>query len=167
MIRPARTGDVPDIATIYNHYIVNTTATFEEEPIAVAEMGRRFQAVRDAGYPWLVAESMGRIAGYAYASTWNPRSAYRYTAEVTIYVAHDHSGSGTGTHLYQALFDGLREKGCRVAIAVVTLPNPASVALHEKFGMAQAGEFRRVGYKFGRWLNVGYWQVELSPIPAT
>jgi phosphinothricin acetyltransferase len=162
MIRPARSEDARSIAVIYNHYVVNTTATFEEEPVPVAEIGRRLEAVCAAGHPWLVEESMGRIVGYAYASAWNPRSAYRYAAEVTVYVAPDHNGLGTGTRLYQALLDRLREKGCRVVIAVITLPNPASVALHEKFGMTQAGEFQRVGYKFGRWLNVGYWQLELS-----
>ncbi len=103
----------------------------------------------------------GRVAGYAYASRWNLRSAYRHTVECTAYLAPDATGRGLGTRLYEELFARLRSLDVHAVIAVIALPNPASVALHERFGLRQAGLFREVGRKFGAWVDVGYWQATL------
>lgn len=157
-IRDAGPGDAPALARIYNHYVEHSTATFEEEIVAERVFARRLEPVARAGLPWLVAERDGVIAGYAYGAPWRERSAYRFSAEVTVYVAPEATGGGLGQALYLALFERLRSLGLRTVIGVVTLPNPASVALHEKCGMAQVAQLRSVGYKHGRWLDVGYWQ---------
>ena len=159
IVRPARDADVPAMVAIYNYYIANTPATFEEEVLSEEDFSTRLAGVAAQRLPWLVAEEQGRLAGYCYASRWKERSAYRYSVEVTVYLDHRHTGGGLGTGLYQALFDQLSERGVHVAIGGITLPNPASVALHEKLGMVKVAEFPEVGYKQGRWLNVGYWQI--------
>lgn len=164
MIRLATEQDVNAIADIYNHYVLNTAASFEEVAVSAVEIGRRLSVVQQAGLPWLIAEADGELLGYAYASKWNPREAYRYTVEVTIYMAPDETGQGAGTGLYQALFAELHKAGYHTAIAVITLPNTASVRIHEKFGMKQSGYFAAVGYKFDRWIDVGYWLGSLQPL---
>lgn len=163
MIRPVTKADAGEIARIYNHYIQHSVATFEECAIAEEEMTARIDAVVSAGYPWLVHEDDGRVRGYAYANRWNPRAAYRHTAESTIYLAEDCIAQGVGTALYEALFTILREKDVHTVVGGITLPNPASVAIHEKFGMKKVAHFEAVGSKFGEWLDVGYWQVILAP----
>ncbi len=113
--------------------------------------------------PWLVAENdSGVVVGYAYASKWKGRCAYRHSAEVTVYLAPDAAAQGVGTRLYEALFSELRDRGIHTAIGGIALPNPPSVALHEKFGMKKVAHFAEVGHKFDRWIDVGYWQVVLS-----
>ena len=164
MIRPATAKDCPQIADIYNYYIAESAATFEETPVSAQQMNDRLTAVTDAGYAWLVSETddeKDKITGYAYAQRWKGRSAYRFSAEVTVYLANGHSGRGTGTLLYEQLFSQLKDMGCRNLIAGISLPNPDSIALHEKFGMTQVALFPRIGYKFNRWIDVGYWQVQL------
>ena len=121
-------------------------------------MGGRIAAVLEAGLPWLVAVEDGRVSGYAYASVWNPRSAYRHTVECTAYLAPEATGRGLGAQLYEELFAQLRQLSVHAVVAVITLPNPASVALHERFGLRPAGVFHEVGLKFGAWIDVGYWQ---------
>ena len=162
MIRSATVEDAAVLADIYNYYVTESVATFEEEPITAAEMRSRLEGVLEAGLPWFVAEDDGRIVGYAYAAKWNKRSAYRRTVEVTIYLANDVVAKGMGTRLYEKLFAQLRVKSYRIAIGGITLPNPASVAIHEKFGMKKVGHFENVGLKQGQWLDVGYWQVDLD-----
>ena len=162
MIRIAENADADCIAEIYNHYITQSTATFEESEVSAIDVRARLAETFDAGLPWLVARSDGNVAGYAYASEWNGRCAYRHTAEVTIYLAPDVLQRGIGTRLYRALFDELRQRSYHVAIAGISLPNEASVALHEKFGMEKVAHFSEVGYKFNRWIDVGYWQVKLD-----
>ena len=157
--RPAQPADAAAIAGIYNHYIVNTPVTFEEAPVTAREIRRRLADVDAAGLPWLVAEAEGELAGYAYASPWKGRSAYRYSAEVTVYLRRDHEGRGFGTLLFGELLDALRARGLHSALGVIALPNPTSVALHEKFGMQQVARLEQVGYKFGRWIDVGYWEL--------
>jgi phosphinothricin acetyltransferase len=115
--------------------------------------------VQSLGYPWLVAEVDGSLAGYAYASRWRERPAYRYTAESTIYLSQESGGHGYGSKLYNALLDELRAGGFHAVIGVITLPNPASIALHEKLGFSKVAHFSQVGYKFEHWLDVGYWQL--------
>ncbi|THB81271.1 MAG: N-acetyltransferase [Desulfobacteraceae bacterium] len=161
MIRKATASDSDIIADIYNYYIEHSIATFEQEAVAPAEMADRIQKVFDAGLPWLVAESNGSITGYAYASPWKSRAAYRFSVESTVYLCHTHSGQGLGSKLYEALFNELKPLDVRTVIGGIALPNPSSIALHEKFGMKQVAHFKAVGFKFNQWIDVGYWQVVL------
>lgn len=161
-IRPAVTQDYHPIATIYNHYIEHTVITFEEQPIDAVEIAQRVEKVNRSGLPWLVAEENERIIGYAYASQWHPRSAYRHTVEVSAYLDPQFTARGWGKRLYQELFRILKDQKVHVAIGGITLPNPASEALHQKFGMRQVAHYREVGLKFGQWLDVGYWQTKLK-----
>lgn len=161
-IRPAQARDAEAIAKIYNHYVLNTIITFEEVVVSVDEMAKRINDIVATDLPWLVAEENGRIVGYAYASKWKARAAYRYTLESTVYLAPDQVTKGVGTKLYDELFAQLRKKSIHVVMGVIALPNESSVILHEKFGMHKAAHFSEVGYKFNRWLDVGYWQVMLD-----
>jgi L-amino acid N-acyltransferase YncA len=167
MIRPAREGDAEAIARIYNHYVLNTVITFEEEAVSTADMAGRIADVGALGLPWLVAQREGQVVGYAYATRWRRRPAYRYSVESTVYLAHDAIGQGLGTRLYEALLSRLEEQGLHVVIGGIALPNRESVALHEKLGMRQVAHFREVGFKLGRWIDVGYWQGLLPRIAAT
>jgi phosphinothricin acetyltransferase len=116
------------------------------------------EAVRAASLPWLVAEMAGRTVGYALARPWKERSGYRFSVEVAVYVVPELAGRGVGTLLYSRLFEELAGRGVHAVIGGIALPNEASVALHEKFGMRKVAHFEQVGYKFGRWIDVGYWQ---------
>ena len=158
MIRSATPADAEAIAQIYNYYIADTIVTFEEEPLDASEIARRIETVQRAELPWLVAEEGGRIKGYAYATPWKERIGYRTSVEITVYLAKDATGKGIGSELYAELFKLLEKKGVHSAIGGIALPNPGSVALHEKFGMKKVAEFEEVGTKFGQWINVGYWQ---------
>lgn len=153
----ATAEDAPAICAIYNHYVANTTVTFEEEPVAVDAMAQRVAEIT-ARLPWLVAHAGGRLLGYAYATPWRARSAYRFSVETTVYLDPTQTGRGVGRELYAALLDDLKARGLRTAIGGITQPNAASVALHERMGFRQVAQFREVGFKFGRWLDVGYWQ---------
>lgn len=157
-IRAAEPADAAGIAAIYNHFIEHTVVTFEEEPVSAEEIGRRMEDVRSASLPWLVAEQAGRIVGYAYATKWRARSAYRFSTEVTVYLDPAASGRGIGSAVYDALFSLLRARGLHVVIGGIALPNDASVALHEKFGMKKVAHFAEVGFKFGKWVDVGFWE---------
>lgn len=162
MIRTATPDDAERTAAIYNHFVEHTVVTFEETPISPAEMRTRTAAVIDARYPWLVSEIDGVVAGYAYAKTWQTRCAYRLSLESTIYLAPEFTGRGLGTELYGALFDELRKahRG-HCVVGGIALPNPGSVALHEKLGFELVGVFKEVGWKFDKWVDVGYWQLML------
>jgi phosphinothricin acetyltransferase len=151
-------SDAQAISDIYKYYITDTTITFEEQPVSAAQMAGRIQEILAASLPWLVIEQSGRVVGYAYASKWKARSAYRYSVETSVYLQHGIAGKGLGSQLYQALFDALKARGFHVAIGGIALPNEASVALHEKFGMQKVAHFEQVGFKFGQWIDVGYWQ---------
>jgi len=157
-IRTATADDADRIAEIYNHYIANTVVTFEEEPVAGDEMRRRMADVTASSLPWLVAEQAGRIVGYAYATKWKARSAYRFSVETTVYLADGLAKQGLGSRLYHELFRLLKAQGIHTAIGGIALPNDASVALHEKFGMRKVAHFEQVGFKFGKWVDVGYWE---------
>lgn len=162
MIRPATPADAAAIAAIYNHYVTNTTVTFEEDPVPPAEIARRIDNVASQALPWLVAEVEGAVAGYAYATRWHHRHGYRFSVEVTIYLGPAWAGRGLGTSLYQQLFPLLEQCGTRVVMGVIALPNVASIALHERFGLEKVGHFRGIGIKFGEWIDVGYWQRSLA-----
>ena len=162
MIRPVTTSDAPAIAAIYNHYVTGTTVTFEEERVSADEMARRIDALVGQGQPWLVADVDGQVAGYAYATKWHHRHGYRFSVEVTVYLAPKFGGRGLGTALYNELFPLLEARGIRSIVGVIALPNAASVALHEKFGMRKVGHLNAIGMKFGEWIDVGYWQKTVS-----
>ncbi|MFL6719001.1 MAG: arsinothricin resistance N-acetyltransferase ArsN1 family B [Burkholderiaceae bacterium] len=161
MIRVATVADAPAICQIYNHFVLHSTATFEEVAIDADEMTRRIDAILPR-LPFLVAEIDGALAGYAYAAPWKPRSAYRHTVESSVYIAPGCAGMGLGTRLYQALLQALRERGVHAVLAGIVLPNEASVALHEAFGFCAVGRMREVGRKFDQWLDVGYWECLLA-----
>jgi phosphinothricin acetyltransferase len=160
VIRPCTAADAAQLCDIYNHYVEHTIVTFEEYPVTTAAMERRIRDVT-AHWPWLVCEDSGSVVGYAYADPWKARSAYRYAVESTIYLANNHQGRGFGAALYRRLIDELKARGAHCVIGGVSLPNAASVALHEKLGFQKIGQFREVGWKLGRWVDVGYWELML------
>jgi L-amino acid N-acyltransferase YncA len=162
LVRPATAADAEAIARIYNHYIAHTVITFEEEAVSVPDMAARIAEAQSLSLPWLVAVVEGAIVGYAYARRWRPRSAYRYSAETTIYLERGYERRRIGTMLYSALLPLLRERGMHVAIGGVALPNDASIALHEKLGFERVATFRQVGFKHDRWVDVTYLQLVLS-----
>jgi L-amino acid N-acyltransferase YncA len=160
-IRSASREDAETIARIYNYYVENTIITFEEEPVSLQAMALRIADVQGLSLPWLVAEVEAKVVGYAYATKWKVRSAYRYAVETTVYLEQGLQGRGIGSALYAALLPLLRAQGMHVAIGGAALPNDASVALHEKLGFEPVGVFRQVGFKHGRWVDVAYWQLVL------
>ena len=157
MIRDCVPADAARVCAIYNYYIEESTATFEEQVLTEAAMLDRILAIQTQ-FPWLVIEEEGHVLGYAYASVWKDRSAYRYACEVSVYIAKDASGRGLGVELYEALFERLSAMSMHTVIGIVSLPNEASVRLHERLGFVQVAHLREVGVKFGRRLDVGYWQ---------
>jgi L-amino acid N-acyltransferase YncA len=160
-VRSAIASDAEALARIYNYYVLNTVITFEEEPVSAETMATRVADVQNASLPWLVAEVDDVVVGYAYASKWKMRSAYRYSVETTIYLEQARGGQGLGTRLYSALLSLLRGRGIHVAIGGAALPNEASVALHEKLGFERVATFRQVGFKHQKWVDVAYWQIML------
>ena len=160
MIRKATTDDAAAIAAIYNPFILDTTVTFEETPLSAVEMAARIASIA-ATHPWLVDAEGSSIRGYAYASPWKARSAYRHCAECTIYLAPAARGRGIGTALYSALVEELRRRGFHALLGGIAQPNEASVALHEKLGFRKVGQLLEVGWKFERRIDVGYWELLL------
>ncbi len=161
-IRPATMEDADAVCAIYNPYVAATTISFEEEAVAASEMARRIAEVQALGLPWLVAECEGRLLGYAYATRWRARPAYRTSVESSVYLDRQAAGCGTGTALYRALFGALRALDVHMVIGGIAQPNEASVALHEKLGFRKVAHFSEVGRKFGRWVDVGYWELRLE-----
>jgi len=160
MIRPASPADASAICAIYNYYVKTSAITFEDVPVCADEMSRRISEV--IGHlPWLVFEQDGKILGYAYATKWRNRVAYKTTVESFVYVAHAHGREGIGSKLYHALFPALRERGIHTVVAGIALPNPASIAIHEQCGFEKIAHFREVGRKFDQWIDVGSWQLLL------
>lgn len=157
-VRDAGPGDAGAIAAIYNAYVTGSTATFELEPVPDAAMQARIAQMQAHGLPWLVAVEGGTVRGYACATPWRARAAYARSVETSVYLDHAATGRGIGRQVYGALLDRLHASGVHALIGGIVLPNPASVALHESLGYAYVGTFREVGVKFGRWLDVGYWQ---------
>ena len=159
-IRACTSADAAAICAIYNPYVRETVITFEETPVPTAEMAQRIGDVT-ARLPWLVAEEQGAILGYAYATPWKARSAYRFSVETTVYVAPGHMRRGLGAALYRQLIDELRVRGVHAAVGGIALPNAASIALHEKLGFTKIGQFVEIGRKLDRWVDVGYWELIL------
>lgn len=162
-IRPADPDrDAAACAAIYAPSVESTPISFELEPPDAAEFARRI-ARYAATHQFLVAALDGAVVGYAYGCRWQERAAYDWAVEVSVYVDAAHQGEGCGRALYVELLDRLRVQGFRVAVAAITLPNPASVALHERLGFEPVGALRKVGWKVGAWHDVGYWQLLLHP----
>lgn len=159
MIREVTVADAHAICRIYNHYVINTTISFEEEPVTIETMEGRIAA---RTLPWFVHEEGGDVLAYGYATPWRVRAGYRFAAESSVYVAAGATGRKLGLGLYRHLLDALRGRGICTVIGGVAQPNDASVALHEKLGFRQVAHFERVGWKHGRWIDVGYWQLQLS-----
>lgn len=157
VIRRVAPGDAAPIAAIYNHHVANTIVTFEEVPVDETAMRGRIAEI-DGSHAWFVAEVGGRVAGYAYASAWRARTAYRRSVETTVYLGSEFLGRGLGSALYDALLRELVRRDFHCAMGGIALPNAASVALHERMGFAKVAHFREVGWKLGRWIDVGYWQ---------
>ncbi len=172
-IRPARPDDLPDIVAISNWAAKHTAANFAVEPETLDAWEVEWRDTHEM-YPWFVAvqcatptsptprpQGTGRIVGFAKASPWKGRCAYRWTAEVTVYVHPDHQGRGIARALYDKLMPTLKAQGYHTLLAGITTPNPASVHLHESFGFQRAARFERLGWKFDRWHDVGYWEAAL------
>jgi len=157
-IRSAKLTDAEQIAEIYNYYILNTHHTFEIEPLSAEEMKRRVGEV-SGEYPYLVAETDGEIQGYIYAAQFRLREAYKHSFEVSIYVRNQAKQKGIGSELYKRLLKELKETDIHTIIAGISLPNEASVKFHQKLGFEKVGHFREVGYKLGRWVDVGFWEM--------
>ncbi|HTD05937.1 arsinothricin resistance N-acetyltransferase ArsN1 family B [Undibacterium sp.] len=156
-LRAACLSDAEGICSIYNHYVLNTSISFEETEVLPDEMSRRIVDVTQH-LPWLVIENEDGIAGYAYASKWRTRSAYRFSVETSVYLAQSARGHGFGVRLYEALLRELDQLGVHAAIGGIAQPNEASVKLHEKLGFRKVAMFEQVGFKNGQWVDVGYWQ---------
>lgn len=157
---PARDGAA--CAAIYAPYVEGSAVSFEERAPDAAGMGARIERY-GASHAWLVAEREGEVVGYAYGTAFIERPAYRWSTFVSVYVAEDTRGQGVGRALYEALFERLRERGFRMACAGITLPNEASVGLHEHLGFELVGVNHEIGFKNGAWRDVGWYQLELAP----
>ncbi|CAI6094843.1 unnamed protein product [Clonostachys chloroleuca] len=161
-IRPVTPDDAAAICAIYNPYVASTTISFEEAAVEPMEMAQRIAIVEAAELPWLVATAGGKLIGYTYATRWHARPAYRTSVESSVYIDQQVTRSGAGKALYSALLDELRARGLHVVIGVVALPNDGSVAFHERFGFHKVAHFSEIGRKFGRWIDVGYWELKLE-----
>jgi L-amino acid N-acyltransferase YncA len=155
-------SDAAACLAIYAPCVESGATSFEEEPPEGARFAERIAGIA-ATYPWLVAERDGEVVGFSYACPHRARPAYRWAVEVSVYVAADEQRRGHGRALYLELFERLRRQRFHVACAGITLPNGASVALHESLGFASVGVYRRIGWKDGSWRDVGWWQLELQP----
>ncbi|MFC1764115.1 GNAT family N-acetyltransferase [Planctomycetota bacterium] len=160
-IRPVQTADMTAVTAIYNHYVPHTIVTFDEDLVSVEALTCKMEATV-LRFPWLVAEEKSEILGYAYASSFRVKPAYRHTVETTIYLAPEQVGRGVGRTLYRALLMRLQEQGLRQALGVIAIPNEPSIALHKKLGFQCQGRLVRVGYKLNQWIDTEYWQLDLE-----
>ena len=160
-IREATGDDAAAIAAIYEHYVLHSPATFETVPPGSAEMRNRIERVTEM-YPWLVAEGPNGIEGYAYASRHRERPAYQWAVDASAYVAHGSHRRGFGRRLYTELFEIVRLQGFTNVFAGITMPNDASVGLHQAMGFELVGIYRQIGYKLGAWHDTSWWQLRLS-----
>lgn len=153
-------SDAPAIRGIYNYYIENTPATFEETPLSLADMEARIEGI-SARYPYLVWEEAGEVIGYAYVNKWKERAAYLYSVEDSIYFKKGCEGRGMGKTLLSCLLDEVKKTQVHAIVAGITIPNERSIGLHEGFGFMKIAYFREIGFKMGEWLDVGYWELVL------
>jgi phosphinothricin acetyltransferase len=164
MIRPVAEDDFVAIASITNHYITTTAIHFAYEPVTAEELAELWRA--HPGHPWFVASDRQGVVGYAKSGVWRDRMAYSWTAEVGVYVSPHARGRGLGSGLYDALLEELARRGFRSAVAGITLPNEASIALHRKAGFERVGVFHDAGWKLGAWHAVEFWQKRFATGPA-
>jgi L-amino acid N-acyltransferase YncA len=168
IVRAATASDLEPMRDIYAHHVLGGLGTFEETPPEATDFAQRIEAVRALGLPWLVAEVQGRVFGYGYASTFRPRSGYRYTAEDTVYVAPDRVGQGVGRALLDEIVSRCSALGLRqITAAIGDSGNAASIGLHRACGYEIAGVLRSVGFKRGRWVDVVLMQRALNDGDAT
>lgn len=160
MIREVRPDDAAQIAGIYNRYILETTISFETQPLSAEDMRKRIEEI-SSYFPYLVAENNGKLIGYCYAHPWKERAAYCKTLETTIYLASEAKGKGLGTRLMDRLIDECRNRGYHVLIACITAENEESCRFHERLGFKKVSHFEQVGQKFGRWLDVADYELIL------
>jgi L-amino acid N-acyltransferase YncA len=159
-VRDAEPRDGARICEIYNPYILNTTITFEEDPLTPRDILDRLSQVKASHLPWLVLEdpATGAVKGYCYAAPWKARAAYRYTVETSIYLDANDRSKGFGKRLYTELLQRLQSQNIHSAIGILALPNPHSIRLHEQLGFEYIGCVKEAGFKFDRWIDVVYWQ---------
>ena len=155
MIRKATLKDIKAITKIYNYYVLNDIATFAEEPILLKETEENIKKA----ILWLVYIEDEKIVGYAYASNWKERSAYRFSAETSVYLSPNYLGKGIGSKLYKHLLSEIKKLDIHSVIGGISLPNKASEKLHEKFGYQKVAHYKEIGFKFNKWIDVGYWQL--------
>lgn len=160
-VRDASERDAAACAAIYTPYVTDTAISFESQPPSVTEMAERIAAARRT-HAWLVLEDQGRVVGYAYASPHQSRAAYRWSCEVSIYLELGRRRTGGGRALYAALFARLVQRGFRIAVAGMTLPNDASVGLHRAMGFEPVGTYHHIGWKHGAWHDVAWAQRSLA-----
>ncbi len=161
-IRDASEDDAEAVRAIYAHHVLHGTATYDIDPPSTETMREKVGAIRRAGWPFIVAELDGEVAGYAYASQFRDRAAYRFAAEDSIYVHAEKTGRGVGKALLTALIERSAESGFRTLIAVIGGAEPASIAVHGSCGFREVGRLKAVGYKFDRWLDSVYMQIEFD-----
>jgi phosphinothricin acetyltransferase len=163
-LRDAEPRDIPDMREIYNHYVANSTVTFDEDALTLAEMRSKYKHVVDLAYPWLVAVSPGgNVLGYAYVTPWKPKAAYRFTVENSIYLGPASTGKGLGSALMKELLARSKAAGIKEVVAVIADRGAeASIALHTRFGFKEIGHMGKVGFKFGRWLGTVLMQKSLK-----
>ena len=162
VIRPVRFDDGPAILEIYAPYVLETPVTFEEVVPCVEEIVSRIDQIA-SNMPYLVCEMDGKVAGYAYASDFRTRAAYRWIKELSVYIHPDFRRRNIAHALYSCIIQLLKYQGVTTTLACITLPNPESVSFHEKFGFRKVGEFQANGFKLGQWHNVGWWEMHLDP----
>jgi len=161
MIRKASLADASALLEIYNYYVIHTTVTFDEAAVSLSDFTKKIDDILKA-YPFFVFEENNEILGFTYASKFRPKPAYNYTVESTVYVKHGVHGKKIGTQLYATLIAALKEQKFKSVLGVLTIPNPASIKLHEKFGFTQVAHLKEVGFKFDTWLDVGIFQLKIN-----
>ncbi|MDQ3020410.1 MAG: N-acetyltransferase family protein [Bacteroidota bacterium] len=157
MIRKVRNSDINRICEIYNYYINNTTITFEESEVEKNEMEKRISEAAK-NFSWIIFEEKGETVGYAYAAKWKDRNAYRHCAESSVYLDKGFLGKGIGKKLLSRLIEEVKAKKIHSLIGGIALPNRESIGLYQKLGFKKVAHFKEVGFKFGRWIDVGYWE---------
>ena len=165
LIRPATPDDAADCLDVYGPFVDDTAVSFEQERPSQADYARRIERVSRT-HAFLVAEERSKVVGFAYAGVHRERHAYRWATEVSVYLGPEHRGRGLGRALYEPLFALLQEQGYRMLLAGVTLPNPASVGLHQSLGFEDVGVYRRIGWKVGSWHDVMWLARQLGSIAA-
>ena len=160
MIREVAIKDAEALVNIYNYYVINSTVTLDLVPFSILDFEEKIRTIsRD--FPFIVDEVQNEVLGYAYANTFRTKPAYKNTVELTVYIKHAETGKQIGKKLYSKLLQQLKSQGYHVVIGGSTLPNDASVKLHETFGFKKVAHFKEVGHKFDKWHDVGFWHLTL------